>query len=139
MTDELNRAELDTKLETIEARMDARVAVIEGKIDAALTQFRSAVSYLQVDIGRLRNLNASIWGAAATVIAVVLSVMGLAGTVFEAGRNTSEVAREAARKEVAASADLMADKAVSAAVIALGREQGEQRGLEGRTRGEVRN
>lgn len=65
MTDQVTRAELDAKLETIEARMDARIARIEN-----------AVSGFQEEAIKLRSeLSSAKWWAIGTAIAVLAIFM----------------------------------------------------------------
>ncbi|MFP3756813.1 hypothetical protein SB751_23255 [Cupriavidus sp. SIMBA_020] len=105
---DVTRAELDAKLEAIEARMDARVASIEGKIDAMLTKmdgrdhlydqkFSSVEDSLKDTRAAISNLKTTtIVTAVGAVLTIVLGVAAFNATVlsnmvasFESGRNTA--------------------------------------------------
>lgn len=88
MIEPLTRPELDAKLETIEARMDGRLARIEDRFAAMDETMRDIKTMVH-------NQRKTIWGAAATTIALVLAAMALFVSSFDSGRDTAKTAADA--------------------------------------------
>lgn len=84
---DLNREELDAKLQATEARMDARLERFDKDM-------RQAVSDFRLEIQPLKNLKANIWGATAVTIGVMVAVLSYGVASFDSGRDTSAVIQE---------------------------------------------
>lgn len=106
----VTHAELDAKLEAIEARSDARLSRFEDRIDQAILEMRRDREELkrgleadqQARRDELRNLKTNLWVAAITVIlgvaafnATVLSNMVAS---FDSGRSTAEAIGKAGQE-----------------------------------------
>lgn len=105
MTD-ISREELDAKLEATNARVDARLASFESTVRETLSairqdsaDMRGELKAIHVELGHLRNIKGSIWGAAGATIVAVIGITGamLAYGVasFDSGRETSALIQEA--------------------------------------------
>lgn len=98
MTEPLTRPELDAKLETIEARMDGRIARIEDR-------FASMEKTIDQIVRALESQKNVPWkAAAATIAAMIATVIAVAAfgfSAFDSGRETAKMAADA-RQETAA-------------------------------------
>lgn len=113
----LTREELDAKLDARDARADARMARFEERIDLSLKQLETTTAAFRQDIRDMRTelrseLHAtkvdleqkidkqrvSIWAAAATVIATVLTGYALMFQAFDTGRETAKLNAEAGQQ-----------------------------------------
>ncbi|MFV1944219.1 hypothetical protein VPH49_25880 [Pseudomonas luteola] len=103
---DITREELDAKLATVEARVDARLASFESTIRETMgairqdsAEIRGEIKALHSELGNLKNIKQSIWGAAGSTFIAVVGVVGamLAYGVssYDSGRDTSELIAEA--------------------------------------------
>lgn len=141
------REEMDAKLAAVEAKVGAQITEISAKIDTLSSEMRSwvrisggeslnirselaRISTAQVnDTDRLlrqieqterlvRGVNWKIWTASGTVILAFVAILSFAWQVFDSGRDTATVAREAALQVIEPTIQKTATAAAAAAVNA---------------------
>lgn len=83
---DINREELDAKLDATNARMEARLAGFESTVREAMAavrqdsaEIRGEIKAIHADLAQLKNLKANIWGAAG---AVLLAFLASALTIY---------------------------------------------------------
>lgn len=94
----INRAELDAKLETIEARMDGRLARMEAVVDSIRDEARETRSDIREIRSDMKSMKSTvITTAIAAVVAIILGVAGFNAaltsnmlTAFQAGQQTAQ-------------------------------------------------
>lgn len=114
---EINREEIDAKLEATQAKVDARLAGFEGTVRETLAavrqdsaEMRGELKLIHAQLGDLQNIKRSIWGAAA---ATIIGVAGIIATMlsfgiasFDTGRETSQLV-ESAKQQTEATQKLL--------------------------------
>ena len=95
---EISREELDAKLDATNAKVDARLASFENTVRETLaairqdsSEVRGEVKAIHVELGYLRNIKGSIWGAAG---ATVIGIGSVVATMLSFGVASYDTARE---------------------------------------------
>ena len=95
---EISREELDAKLEATNAKVDARLASFENTVRETLaairqdsSEVRGEMKAIHVELGYLRNIKGSIWGAAG---ATVIGIGSVVAAMLSFGVASYDTARE---------------------------------------------